>query len=209
MKKISEITDNEITFISIKMLNVFFIQHFPDEKVIFNYLKKLKCYLKKDKFKSQLIGRALKRNINRQSVNTYEHNKLIDINFVYEFLKHENKYILTDEEIAFVSHILHATSMNILLVRVLYMSVIHSIYPDKYPNDSYKLLGIIFYMARSHMSNKINNKMLKHVFNWFNNLGSPWKSNFSRGLNIERECFNNELTQVEKYKILQDHFKVK
>ena len=209
MKKISEIPDNIITFISIKMLVVFFIQHFPEQTGILNILEGIKSYLKQNKIKSQSIGRLLKQNIITQSINTYEHNKLIDNNFVISFFKNENQYALTDKQIAFISHMLHATVNNILLARVLYMSIIHSIYPKKYPNDSYKLLGTVFYIARSHMSNKINNKMLKHVFNWFNNLGSPWKSNFSRGLNIERECFNNELTQVEKYKILQDRFKVK
>lgn len=207
MKKLSEISDYDIAFISIKMLNDFFIQHFCNETTILNILKKLKYYLKKNKVKSKLIGKFLKRNIISQSINTYEHNKLIDTIFVVDFFKKENKYFLTDEEIAFVSHMLHATSMNILLARVLYMSVIHSIYPDKYPNDSYKLLGIIFYMARSHMSNEINNKMLNHVFNWFNSLGDPWKENFSRGLNAERKCFDSQLTQIEKYKLLKEHYK--
>ena len=57
------------------------------------------------------------------------------------------------------------------------------------------------------MIDKINGKMLTHVFNWFNNLGSPWKSNFYRGLNIEKKRFNDELTNIEKYKILQEHLK--
>jgi len=208
---LENIPGSDLSIFILKSIDNFIIEYFPEHKNILNIIKTVNFYLNLNYTMSEKIGNYFKNNIISKSDETYEHTKLIESDWICKYIKLDGRYKFTKEQIAFLAHWHHATINNITLTNIVFESTIHSFKPGQYPNDSYKKLALLFYIARQHQTKEVSNSVIDYVFKFFREkIKIPvWKEKFYNITKFEQKKIKEEFTDEHFIKFLHSNIKTK